>query len=326
MKNMKMKKIVASIGAAIALASVAQIAQADSLLFPVYKVGNGVFSFVSLNTIPGAPNVHYVWNAKTPDASGAIKNSDACVHEDAFGKLTPFDLIQHTVEAPGMAGGSMLDLQSVFGDTSTPAYSLVAPSLGFLTVTNGSVAESDFFGQMVLVDAVSGVVTAYKGMNNPATSAEGTFNSVLTSKTLFNTTWYPTTEAGSKLGTSGVDTSWYATVTGTGMQSTAWQGSGTFQNALASGNVYNRDEGIRSGTKPAPLKCFGLLKRADFMTTAQVNHTVNGGISYLRFTPDAAPAGLAYTGALLTKVETTTALGSRKTMVSSENAFPNLPY
>ncbi len=323
MKNMKMKKIVASIGAAVALASVAQIAQADSLLFPVYKVGNGVFSFLSLNTIPNSPSVHYVWNAKVPDATGNIKNSDPCVHEDAFGKLTAFDLIQHTVESPTLGGGSMVDLQALFGDASTAAYSLVAPSLGFLTVTNGSPLESDFFGQMVLVDAASGVVTAYKGMNNPATSAEGQFNSVLTSKTIFNTTWYPTTEAGSKLGAAGVDTAWYATITGTNMHLPTWQGAGTFQNVFASGNVYNRDEGIRSGVKPAPLTCFGLLNRADFMTTAQVNHTVNGGISYQRFTPVVATGA---TGALLTKLETTTALGSRKTMISSENAFPNLPY
>ncbi len=322
MKNMKMKKIVAALGTVVALASVATIAQADSLLFPVYRVGNGQFSFVSLNTIP-AGATHYTWNWKTPDpVTGNISNTGTCTHEDAPGKLTAFDLIQHTVESPTLAGGTLLNLQTIFGDTSTPAYSLQAPAVGFMTVTNSSAGESDLFGQMVLIDAASGIVTAYKGLNNPASTGEGTWNSILTSKTIFNTSWYPSTEAGSTLGAAGVDTAWYATVTGTNMHLPTWQGAGTFTNALFLTNVFNRDEGPRSGAKPANVTCFGLFKRGDWMTSAQVTHTNNGGIEYLRFTPTVAGT----TGTLLTKIEATTALGSKKTLVSSENSFPNLPY
>lgn len=327
---MKMNKIVAALGTAVALASVTQVAQADSLLFPVYKVGNGVFSFLSINTIPGAtgaPNtLHYVWNAKTPDANGVVKNSDPCIHEDAPGKMTAFDLIQQTVESPTLGGGNLLNLQAVFGDTSNPAYTLVAPALGFMTVTNNSGLESDFFGQMVLVDAASGVVTAYKGVNNPASVLEGNFASIVSSKTIFNTTWYPTTEAGSSLGAAGIDTSWYATITGIGMELPQWQPVASFQNILPSTNVFNRDEGPRSGLKATSVTCFGLLKRTDFMTAAQATHTANGGIEYVGYAPVATPAGTVQTGALLTKLETTTALGARKTFISSENAFPNLPY
>lgn len=324
---MKMKKIVAALGTAVALASVTQVAQADSLLFPVYKVGNGVFSFLSINTILApAPTLHYVWNAKTPAADGTFSNSAPCIHEDAPGKMTAFDLIQQTVESPTLGGGNMLNLQTVFGDTSGPAYTLVAPALGFMTVTNNTGVESDFFGQMVLVDAASGVVTAYKGMNNPASTAEGNFTSILTSKTIFNTTWYPTTEAGSSLGAAGIDTSWYVTITGNGMELPQWQPVASFANVLPSTNVFNRDEGPRSGLKASSVTCFGLLKRADFMTAAQATHTANGGIEYVGYTPVATPAGTVQTGALFTKLETTTALGARKTFISSENAFPNLPY
>lgn len=323
MKNMKMKKIVAALGTVVALASVSQVAQADSLLFPVYRVGNGVFSFVSLNTVPGAAT-HYTWNWKIPDASGNISNTAPCIHEDAPGKLTRLDLIQHTVESPTLGGGSIVDLQTLFGDTSIPGYSLQAPAVGFMTVTNGSPFESDFFGQMVLIDAASGVVTAYKGLNNIASVAEGTWNSILTSKTIFNTTWYPSTEAGSSLGAAGVDTAWYATVTGQpNMHLPSWAGAGVFQNALALTNVFNRDEDPRSGLKVAPVTCFGLFKRGDWMTSAQVTHTNNGGIEYLRFIPTLATNA---TGTLLTKIEATTALGSKKTLISSENSFPNLPY
>lgn len=324
MKNMKMKKIVAALGTVVALASVATVAQADSLLFPVYRVGNGQFSFLSINTILPAPALHYTWNWKIPDASGNISNTAACIHEDAPGKMTAFDLIQQTVESPTLGGGNLLNLQTIFGDTSTPAYSLQAPAVGFMTVTNNTPFESDFFGQMVLIDAASGIVTAYKGLNNPASVAEGTFNSILTSKTIFNTTWYPSTEAGSSLGAAGVDTAWYATVTGVPtMHTPGWAGAGVFGNALVSTNVFNRDEGPRSGLKTAPVTCFGLFKRGDWMTSAQVTHTNNGGIEYLRFAPT-VPTNA--TGALLTKIEATTALGSKKTLISSENAFPNLPY
>lgn len=319
---MKLKQIAAAVGAVAALTTLAPAAHADAILFPVYKVGNGVFSFVSLNTIPGAGNVHYVWNAKVPAADGTISNTAPCVHEDASGKLTAFDLIQHSVESPTLAGGSMVDLQATFGDTSTPAYSLVAPSQGFLTVTNNSALESDFFGQMVLVDTTSGIVTAYKGLNNPASNVEGAFGNILTSRNIFNMTWYPTTEAGSKLGAAGVDTSWYVTVTGNGMELPAWDGSVTLANILPLSNVFNRDEGARSGLKSTPVRCFGLIKRSDVMTAAQTVHTANGGITYV------GTVGLAggATGALMTKIETTTALGgAKRTFVSAENTFPNLP-
>lgn len=319
---MKLKQIAAAVGAFAALATMAPAAHADSILFPVYRVGNGVFSFVSLNTIPGSANVHYVWNAKVPAADGSISNTAPCVHEDASGKLTAFDLIQHSVESPTLPGGGHVDLQALFGDTSTPAYSLVAPSQGFLTVTNGSGLESDLFGQMVLVDTTSGIVTAYKGLNNPASTAEGAFGNILTSRTIFNMTWYPTTEAGSRLGAAGVDTSWYVTVTGNGMHFPAWNGSVTLANILALTNVFNRDEGGRSGIKPTTVQCFGLVNRGDVMTAAQVNHTVNGGIIYAGTTDLAGGA----TGALMTKIETTTALGGvKRTFVSAENTFPNLP-
>ena len=323
MKTMKMKKIVAALGTIAVLASVSQVAQADTLLFPVYRVGNGQFSFLSLNTIGGA-NMHYTWNWKVPAADGSISNTAPCTHEDAPGRLTAFDLIQQTVESPTLAGGNLLNLQTIFGDTSGPAYSLQAPAVGFMTVTNGRAVESDLFGQMILIDAATGIVTAYKGLNNPASTAEGTFNSILTSKTIFNTSWYPSTAAGSSLGAAGVDTAWYATVTGSpNMHTPAWQGAGSFANALVATNVFNRDEGPRSGLKPAPVTCFGLLKRDDWMTSAQVTHTNNGGISYQTFTPVGATGA---TGALLTKIEITTALGGKRALISSENAFPNLPY
>lgn len=340
MKNMKMKKIVAALGTVVALASVATVAQADTLLFPVYRVGNGQFSFLSLNTITtpntigpmlpgGAGVIHYTWNWKIPDATGNIGNNDKCTHEDAPGKMTAFDLIQQTVESPTLAGGNLLNLSTIFTDASGPAYSLQAPAVGFMTVTNGNTVESDFFGQMVLIDAATGIVTAYKGLNNPASVLEGTFNSILTSKTIFNTTWYPTTEAGSSLGAAGVDTAWYATVTGglaptNAMHLPSWAGAGTFQNAIGSTfNVWNRDEGPRSGLKATTVTCFGLFHRADWMTSAQATHTANGGIEYLRFIPT---PGTNSTGTLLTKIEATTALGSKKTLISSENSFPNLPY
>ena len=320
---MKLKQIAAAVGAVAALTTLAPAAHADSILFPVYKVGNGVFSFVSLNTIPGSGNVHYVWNAKVPAADGTISNTAPCVHEDASGKLTAFDLIQHSVESPTLAGGSMVDLQATFGDTSTPAYSLVAPSQGFLTVTNNSALESDFFGQMALVDTTSGIVTAYKGLNNPATNVEGAFGNILTSRNIFNMTWYPTTEAGSKLGAAGVDTSWYVTVTGFNMHLPSWNGGVVLGNVLPLSNVFNRDEGARSGLKQTTVSCFGLIKRSDVMTAAQTVHTANGGITYVGVT---ALLGFTTTGALMTKIETTTALGgAKRTFVSAENTFPNLP-
>jgi len=203
MKNVNVKKVVLAVGAAVALsAGVMQSAQADSIFFPYYKVGNGAYSFLALHQEAGTntftQTIHYIWQWKN-DASN---KTSACVHEDAYGKMSAWDLIQQTVESPDKAmvpGGNGVDLDTMFADGSFPNYSLNSPTQGFLTVSNGTAAESDIRGQMIVIDTVSGMVAAYKGFNNPVATAENTWNSVFTSHASYDMTWYPSTESGSKL-------------------------------------------------------------------------------------------------------------------------------
>lgn len=315
MKKMNMKKVAMAVGTALVLGAGVQAAQADSLLFPYYKVGGGVYSFVSLmNTNAATVTPHYIWNYK----ADATNRTAACVHEDAYGKLTSMDLIQHTVQDPSL---STINLMTQFGDTSTAAYSLTNGVQGFMIVDSGTAVESDFVGQMIVVDTTNGTVAAYKGYNNIANpgsvaggAGEGNFNSAFTSQTSYDMTWYPT---------SVMATTWFATVTGTGMNAvTGWAGAGTFANGNALGNVWNRDEGTRSGTTSTPITCFAQLTRDNLMSAAQVTHTNNGGYTWQVFTPTVATGA---TGVLMSKLEATTQLGG-KAAISAENAFPNLPY
>jgi hypothetical protein len=334
MKNVNVKKVVLAVGAAVALsAGVMQSAQADSIFFPYYKVGNGAYSFLSLHQEAGTAatfnqSIH-IWQWKL-DASN---KTSACVHEDAYGKTSPWDLIQQTVESPDKAmvpGGNGVDLKTMFADGSTPNYSLQSPAQGFLTVSNNTAVEDDIRGQMIVIDTVSGMVAAYKGFNNPVAQAERTWNSIFTSHASYDMTWYPTTESGSKLGAAGVNTSWFVSVTGQDVTDTNWAGAVTLTNGFLSGNVYDRDENPRSGFPSLLVRCFAEVQRSDVMTSTQVTHTVNGGFTWQVATPTGASGvigdGTNSTGILMTKVEATTALGAKKTMVSAENAFPNLPY
>jgi len=313
-KTFQKTLIAASVGAVMAVASLS--AQADSVLFPYYSVGAGKFSFLSLtNKHTASVATHYVWNWKTPAADGTAAISGSCTHEDASGSLTSMDLIQHTVESPTLATGNLTNLQTLFGDTSTPAYSLTAPAVGFLAVHGSTGAEGSLIGQMIVVDVAGGTVAAYRGLQNAASTAEGDFSAAALAKTAFTPTWYPTTETGSKLGAGGIDTTWVAVVLGSGMHLTTWAGAATFTNSDAANNVYDRDEVPRSGALPATVTCFGTMKRSAFMSAAQATHTVNGGVTTLAagtFTGNA-------TGAILTKVETSLAMGKRITAISEEN-------
>ena len=151
---MKKKLLVAAIGATMGAATVAQ---ADGLLFPLYEANSaaGVYSFITLaNVLNQDSDLHYIWNFDRTDTAAL-----ECVHEDAFGNLTAWDISQATVTSPTLSG---LDLPNhpQFLDASAVNYSLAEPTLGFMIVTNwdegayGVTAqgESTLAGQMIVVD------------------------------------------------------------------------------------------------------------------------------------------------------------------------------
>lgn len=367
MKNLKMKKIAAAVGFGVVMSAAAGQAAAESLLFPYYQVGNGVFTFLSTLTASSpngvgfpavsVPNIHYIWNYKT-DMSN---KTSACTHSDLNGATTSWDLMQQTVESPLAPSGNKLNLSTAFGDKSIPAYALTAPSTGFMIVNSTGDVEGDFRGQAIIVDAVNGIMTAYKGLNNPASTDEGTFNNILTSHGGYDMTWYPTKETGSTLGAAGVDTTWNVLVTGgptalyfngatyvaaaqadtlgmarvSGYGAVGWAGAGVLANGF--NLAYDRDEMPISGNMPVNLVCMANIKRSDFLGPDQQIWTANGGYAWEVFSarnnnlaaPTTGGAGVnaSATGILMTKIEATTALGGvMRTAISQENAFPNLPY
>jgi hypothetical protein len=210
--------------------------------------------------------------------------------------------------------------------------------------------EGDFRGQAVIVDTLTGTVASYKAFNNPTSENEGTWNNVVVSHPSYDLTWYPTVGSPA-LGAAGVNTIWFAIVTGgsdtagqgfpttdPGLANSAgWQGSVTLKNGWTAG-VFDRDENPRSGGLTPTVTCEGFLTLDNMLSSAQLSATANGGYSWEVVTPNcdggAGAAGSAAcgttpvsaTGILMTKIEITTALGRPFITLSQENAFPNIPY
>ncbi len=308
--------IVATLVVALVLSFGLKQAQAtETLLFPYFMSGNGVFSFLTIVDTWGG-NLNYIWNYD--DLSTTAKE---CIHENAVGVTTAFDLIQQTVADPGMSG---IDIPLIYSDASTAAYTVFpipAEGIeGFMTVESlGGSTEGDFYGQMIVVDGVNGVITAYKGLNNPASVAPGNFSHISTSHTSFLMSNYPDDV---------VATDWFVLITGTGMDvAGGWDGTATLALGIPDGFanevVFNRDEDPRSGTLDYEITCFDTVDRTDIMSAAQVVQTANGGLWWELIQPDSDTTA---TGALMFKIESSTALGSIMQTISSENAFFNDPY
>jgi len=334
--SIKLKTLSAAVG--LVMGTVAINANADALLFPYFQSGNGAYTFLSLRGDAGdglgvadnfaSNTLHYVWNYNDPTFG-------ECTHYDADGSMSEYDVIQQTVVSPSSPGG--VDLDAAFNDASFPAYlNATTTTRGFLTVRDES-AEAGFSGQAIVVDAIAGTVSAYKGLNNIASTNEGNFSSIFTSALSHDLTWYPTAR---------VNTSWFALVTGRpvpmnldGMaNASGWRGVRAFSNGF--GGVFDRDEGFYSFNRPFNVTCYRVIDRAEFMNASQLIATAEGGYNWLINTAvnlDLEPNtdGLqsdgntdvsGATGAILVKIESTTALGGTRTAISWENAYPNLPY
>jgi len=295
---MKKKTLAAAMSLGMALGA-AQV-HADSLLFPFYQTGAGAWTFLSLAT-DSAVTTHYIWNYD--DLTTPVVE---CQHEDAFGAMTAWDIIQQTVAHPSLSG---LDLPLAFGDASVANYSLVSPAQGFMMVSDQTAFESSIQGQAIVYDTGNNLLSALKGLNNPASVNIGTWNSIFTSHNSFDMTWYPAAI---------VDTSWYVLVTGTNMDVvTNWAGTVNLFQIL--GFVFDRDENPRSGNLPHNVVCHDTIVRSDIMTAAQVTHSNGGGWVWEAANPVSGNA----TGALMVKIESAAGIGAAHSL---ERAFPNLPY
>lgn len=269
--SIKLKTLSAAVGLVMGTAAIN--ANADALLFPYFQSGNGAYTFLSLRSGAGSigatdsfssNTLHYVWNYNDPTFG-------ECTHYDAFGSMSLFDVIQQTVVSPSSPGG--VDLDAAFNDASFPAYlNATTTTRGFLTVQDGSF-EAGFSGQAIVVDAIAGTISAYKGLNDITNTYEGDFSSIFTSALSHDLTWYPTAR---------VNTSWFALVTGrpvsiaygdtadnnvAGMANpSGWRGVRAFSNGF--GGVFDRDEGFYSFNRPFNVTCYRVIDRAEFMNAS----------------------------------------------------------
>lgn len=290
---------------AVILSFGVQQAKADSLLFPYFKSGGGAYTFVSLYSWTGGTvNVAYYYDL----LSTAGKE---CIHEDHTGTLTAKDIFKYEVT-------KQVDLKTLFGDASAMSliHLYVPNTQGFFIVQMPIEPEADHGGQAAIVDTASGLVTAYKALNNPLSTDPNLWNNQIVSKTSFDMTNYPSPT---------VTTSWFVLVTGSGMFTGAnaipsYLGHVHLNNAVDM--VWDKDEHMVSGNKEKTITCFDFITRSDIMQPGQVTNSDGGGYWWERVTDMTNGA----TGALMIKVESTTALGGAMQTISLENAYPNWPY
>lgn len=136
MKNLKVTKIAAAAGAALALGMVSQSAFAHANLLPAIKVGGGWVSVVSyVNTQPAAGGgvfVHATHQSKNMSNLG-----DACVHVDGRSTTTINDLTTTVLETPGGTAGSVFPAGDTVGGAIINPGNLGLPtSEGFLVLEN----------------------------------------------------------------------------------------------------------------------------------------------------------------------------------------------
>lgn len=283
MKKSFQKTLIAASVGAVMMAAVGT-ASANSLLFPYFTTATGAQSVVSISAnanVAATDTLHYVYNY-----------GDSCTHYDGKGKVTPNDLLQHSVASLAAGGFGMV----VGSDKSTPFYFPLANSYGFLVVSNVNAANVatgnlDITGDMAIVDPATGLVASYAATSNGA-AAEGNF-AAITDKN-FNLSFYPQPL---------VDTSWYGVVAGDmnlaivgGLD---WKATATLSNG---GKVFDNEENNFSGAVTKKLTCAGKVGPADLMNSAQVAAVgPNGGLIHATTTFDTvAPVG---TGIVMSKLQ-----------------------
>lgn len=287
MKKTFQKTLIAA-AAGVALMSAVGTASANSLLFPYFTTATGAQSVLSLYmpaNSAASENVHYVYNY-----------GSACTHYDASGKMTPNDILTHSVAATTAGGFG----KAVSTDTSTPVYFPLSGQTGFVVVSSTTTAAVvNMRGSMAIVDPSSGLVVSYAALDNGADTAtantnEGNFAAI--TDTNFALTSLPSAL---------VTTSWYGVVAGNMAQAITggadWKGSATFTN---NGNVYNNDEVAYSGTSTKSITCAGSIAATDLMSTATAAAVGTNGSLIKATASFPAVAGGTGTGVVMLKMQT----------------------
>jgi hypothetical protein len=325
MNNLKKLAVATAVSTAI---GVGGMAQANSVFFPFITTAAGSYTF--LTVVPDAigsdgdefshdtQNLHFYYGYKAVGAAA----DDACVHRDYVLSVTDNAILQLEV-------GGNFNLVTQFNDP--PGY-----GVGFLPVPagmNGFASVEDgvesggvsLFGEGVIIDAASGLTTAYSGIQspdgeNPDWTAVGA--------TEFVTSWFPTNI---------VSTSWYALALGLRSDMTPNAGGGVYlwlrpETDIDSGpspsnyGAFYRDgngnnELYVSGTTRTRLRCWGTFELEDLLGDKATVVQHGGWMSVGGYAPDDT-ALLGFTTTTqpyaLWKVQNTSALGRPATVISGQ--------
>lgn len=280
------KKTIAALVAGGLLGFGGHTAQADSILFPYLNTDAGVFSFVTIvndgrGEFATVSGYRFTYGHKP----NPVNNKRGCNQMDGITQTTPADMLTFEVNGKlNEPGGALFEGGAASPVTSTAFQLPVANQTAFLVVEplgNTLAAENrnmiQLFGWAEIIDTNRNMMFAYStkdfGVNdstNPnfAASYVGSYYSTIS--------WQPA---------SMVRTSWHVLPVGrrSTMLSTVGGGlrAGVTAGYYGSGIVFDRDEQASSGTRLAPIHCFGTITRNDVLQPVTRLTTDNGGWTFL---------------------------------------------
>ena len=308
----------------------------QSLLFPFVTTETGKFTFITINNddfSAGLPiSLHFTYGIKAVP----IVNKAGCEHFDGNVTTTPFDMMifevnRKVIDASGTT--ALFEGGNTAPVTSTPLALPTADRVGFLIVEQNAASLSFLFGTATVIDSATGLTFSYStnylttatgaGLNPSFAAIDGgDFDFGTVTNTGFKSiSWYPV---------SIVTTSWF--VLPLSDRATMSSGEG-FRLALMPrieatglGGAFDLDEAFFSGSKTAPVQCFGLITRGDLLQPATAAATDGGGFTAVvstTLTLSAAdsvdPGGVYGPGSFsMFKVQATSALGSPRSTVHQE--------
>ncbi len=320
MNNLKKLAVATAVSTAI---GVGGMAQADSVFFPFVTTADGAYTFLTVVndavSVDGdefshtTQNLHFYYGYKAVDAAA----DDACNHRDYVLSVTDNAILQVEV-------GGKLDLITDFNDPAGYGVGFLpipAGNQGFASVENEDTNNIPLFGEGIVIDAASGLNTAYAGVESTVNS-----NPDWTSigATEFVTSWYPTDI---------VSVSWYALALGQRSAMTPNAGGGVYlwvrpeTDTTGSnwGSFYRDGRGNNelyvSGTRHTRLRCWGTFALEDLLgdKSTVVKH---GGWMSVGGYQAKADSTLAFTTTTqpyaLWKIQSTNALGTPVTVISGQ--------
>lgn len=342
--------VVAVVTASMGLTGPVEADSPVALLFPFITTEAGKFTFITIenNGFFGSPGGTFSYHFTYATKAVPVENRAGCDHFDSEAETTPSDMMIFEVSGKVKTDPpSNVLFEGAGPDTSTAVVYPLQNRIGFLIVDQSTSPDGPaglIYGTAVIVDSASGLTWSYStnylnsdifpdpdfsGIDGHTFIVAGDDFSPTGAKVA---TWYPA---------SLVTTGWYVLPLSSGSVMASAGGGGirlglqAFDPVTGSEGAFDLDEQLFSGGRRTPVRCLGIVTRADLLQPGVLATTDGGGWSLIAGVLGPSPLILSPTDPVdpggvygpepftMFKIQSATALGALKTTVHQEpDLFP----